>query len=93
MIPPQAILEDQLGKYVYTVDSNNTAKRTSVTPVLSSRYYSSISKGLKDGDKVIISGLVKVQVGRALKTKDVTDTKGILAVMKKHNLIPKEVKQ
>jgi len=93
MIPPQAILEDQLGKYVYTVDSNNTAKRTSVTPVLSSRYYSSISKGLMDGDKVVISGLVKVQAGRTLKTEDMTDTKGILAVMKKHNLIPKEVKQ
>lgn len=90
MVPPQAILEDQLGKFVYTVDANNTAKRTSVTPGISSRYYTNISKGLKDNDKVVISGLVKIQDGRLLAPKDMTDTKGITAVMKEHKLIPKE---
>lgn len=93
MVPPQAILEDQLGKFVYTIDANNTARRTSIVPTLSSRYYTSISKGLKDGDKVVISGLVKVQEGRKLAPKDVTKSKGIIAVMKKHDLIPDEVKQ
>ena len=93
MVPPQAILEDQLGKFVYTVDANNTAKRTSVKPALSARYYISISEGLKDGDRVVISGLVKVQDGRKLAPKDMTETKGIIAVMKEHDLIPEEVKQ
>lgn len=93
MVPPQAILEDQLGKFVYTVDANNTAKRTSVTPGISSRYYTNISSGLKDGDKVVISGLVKIQDGRLLAPKDMTDTKGITAVMKEHNLIPQEVQK
>ena len=91
MIPPQSILEDQLGKFVYTIDANNTAKRTDIKPTLSARYYTSVSEGLKDGDKVVISGLVKVQEGRKLHSKDVTDTKGIIAVMKKHDLIPDEV--
>ncbi|MEA3418097.1 MAG: efflux RND transporter periplasmic adaptor subunit [Campylobacterota bacterium] len=93
MIPPQAILEDQLGKYVYTVDANSTAQRTSIKPVMSSRYYTSVSKGLKNGDQVVISGLIKVQEGRKLKTEDVTDTQGVAAVMKKHDLIPPEVKK
>ena len=93
MVPPQAILEDQLGKFVYTVDANNTAKRTAVKPVLSSRYYVSLSKGLKKGEKVVISGLVKVQEGRKLSPKDVTDTEGVAAVMIKHDLVPKEVKE
>ena len=93
MVPPQAILEDQLGKFVYTVDANNTARRTSVKPALSARYYISISEGLKDGDRVVISGLVKVQDGRNLAPKDMTETKGIIAVMKEHDLIPEEVKQ
>jgi len=93
MIPPQAILEDQLGKYVYTVDANSTAQRTSVKPVMSSRYYTSVSKGLKHGDKVVISGLIKVQEGRKLKTEDVTDTQGVSAVIKKHDLLPQEVKK
>ncbi len=93
MIPPQAIFEDQLGKFVYTVDANNTAKRTSVKTSLSSRYYTTVRSGLKDNDKVVISGLVKVKDGRLLLPEDVTETKGIAAVMKKHKLIPEEVQK
>lgn len=89
MVPPQSILEDQLGHFVYTVDANNTARRTGVTTNLSSRYYTSIASGLSDGDKVVTSGLVKIQDGRLLAPKDMTSTKGIAAVMKEHDLIPK----
>jgi len=92
MVPPQAILEDQLGKFVYTVDENASAKRTSIEPGFSTRYYTSIHKGLKSSDKVVISGLVKIQNGRKLAPKEVTDTKGVEAVLKKHNLIPEEPK-
>ncbi len=92
MVPPQSIFEDQLGKFVYTVDADSKAKRTSVTTNLTSRYYSSIASGLKDGDKVVITGLMKVQNGSLLAPKDMTDTKGILAVMKEHKLIPEKVK-
>lgn len=93
MVPPQAIFEDQLGKFVYTVDANNTAKRTSVKTNLTSRYYSSISEGLKDGDVVVVSGLMKIKEGRELAPKDMTDTKGIAAVMKEHNLIPEQAQK
>ena len=93
MVPPQAIFEDQLGKFVYTVDANNTARRTSVKTTLSSRYYVSISSGLKDNDRVVITGLVKVKDGRLLAPKDMTDNKGIVAVMKEHKLIPEEVQK
>ena len=90
MVPPQAIFEDQLGKFVYTVDANSTARRTSVTTNLSTRYYTSIAEGLKDGDKVVISGLMKVKEGSPLAPEDVTKTQGIEAVMKAHNLIPEQ---
>ena len=93
MVPPQAIQEDQLGKFVYTVDANSTARRTGVKTNLSSRYYSSIGEGLKGGDRVVISGLVKIQDGRLLTPKDVTETKGIDAVAKKHHLIPEAVQK
>ncbi len=93
MVPPQAIFEDQLGKYVYTVDANNTAKRTAVQTNLSTRYYTSIAEGLKNGDVVVISGLMKVKPGTLLAPQDVTDTKGIDAVMKAHNLIPQQAEK
>ena len=91
MVPPQAILEDQLGHFVYTIDANNTAKRTGIKTGVSSRFYTSISSGLNDDDKVVISGLVKIQEGRLLAPKDMTVAKGIEAIMKKHNLIPEEI--
>ena len=93
MVPPQAILEDQLGKFVYTVDANNTAKRTSVKVGMSTRLYSNISRGLNDDDKVVISGLLKTKEGRLLAPKDMTETKGTVAVMKKNNLILKETSE
>lgn len=93
MVPPQAIFEDQLGKFVYTVDANNTAKRTDIKTNLSTRNYISISRGLKDKDRVVISGLMKVKPGRLLTTKDMTETKGISAVMKELKLIPEEVQK
>jgi len=93
MVPPQAVFEDQLGKFVYTVDTNNTAKRRGVTTNLSARYYTSVAEGLHDGDRVVISGLMKVTEGRLLEPMDVTETKGILAVMKEHKLVPDEVKE
>ena len=92
MVPPQSIFEDQLGRFVYTVDDNQTAHRTGVKTGMSSRYYTTIFSGLEDNDQVVISGLMKVKAGRNLNPKDVTATKGIMAVMKEHNLIPKEVK-
>ncbi len=92
LIPPQSIFEDQLGKFVYTVSSDNKAVRTSVTTNIRSRYYVGIESGLKDGDKIVISGFMKIRKGTLLNPKDLTDTKGIEAVIKEHNLIPEEVK-
>ncbi|PHS41683.1 MAG: efflux transporter periplasmic adaptor subunit [Sulfurovum sp.] len=91
MVPPQAVLEDQLGKFVYTVDANNTAKRTSVEIGMSSRLYTNISSGLNDGDRVVISGLLKVKAGRLLAPKDMTETKGAMAILKKNDLVPEAV--
>ena len=88
MVPPQAILEDQMGKFVYTIDADSKAKRTSVKTHISSRFYTSISGDIKDGDRVVISGLMKVRQGRVLKAKDMSETKNIMQVMKENNLIP-----
>ncbi len=89
MIPPHVIFNDQLGKYVYIADENNTIKRVDIKTGYSSQYYVSVTSGLKDGDKVIVSALVKLKSGRKVKTTDVTQTEGIKAILNKNNLIPK----
>ncbi len=92
MVPPQAVLEDQMGKFVYIVDADSKAQRTSVKTSLTSRYYTAISGDIKDGDKVIISGLMKVRQGSSVDPKDMSATKGIMHVMQEHKLIPEMVK-
>lgn len=88
MVPPQALMEDQLGHFVYTVGKDGKAVRTSVTTGLSNRYYLQISTGLKDGDEVVISGLTKVHAGTLLKPRDVTKEQGVMAVLQANKLIP-----
>lgn len=88
MLPPQVVFEDQQGKFVYTVGKDNKAVRTSVEVGLSSRYYVQIDKGLEEGQQVVISGLMKIRAGRELAPKDVTETEGVLAILKKNNMIP-----
>ena len=92
MIPPAVIFNDQLGKYVYIVDQNQTVKRANIKTGYSTRYYISVKEGLKDGDRVIVSALMKLKPGRKLITTDVTKEEGIDAILQKNNLIPKKDK-
>ena len=87
MIPPEVIFADQLGKYVYIVE-NNKIKRADIKTGYSSKYLTSVTSGLKDGDKLIVSALVKLKQGLDVKATDVTDTKGAKAILKQNNLIP-----
>jgi len=89
MIPPEVIFNDQLGSYVYVADEQQKIKRVDITTDYSSKYYVSIEDGLKDGDKLIVSALVKLKEGRKVITTDVTKSKGIAAILKDNNLIPK----
>lgn len=89
MIPPEVIFNDQLGKFVYVADENSTVKRVDIKTDYSSKYYVSVHDGLKDGDRLIVSALVKLKSGRKVSTTDVTDEEGIQAILKNNNLIPK----
>ena len=90
MIPPEVIFADQLGSYIYVVDKESKAKRVNIETGYSSKYYVDVSSGLKDGDRVIVSALVKIRDSMEVDPKDVTDTHGIKAVLEKNRLIPKE---
>ena len=88
MIPPEVILNDQLGKYVYIIDNNSTVKRADITTAYGTKYYVSVQKGLKDGDKVIVSALMKLKPGVKVEGIDVTKEEGIDAILKNNKLIP-----
>ena len=90
MIPPEVIFNDQLGSYVYIADKDNIIKRIDIKTNYSNKYYVSVSDGLKDGDKLIVSALVKLKTGKKVTTTDVTKSHGIKAILEKNKLIPKE---
>jgi RND family efflux transporter MFP subunit len=88
MIPPEVIFNDQLGAYVYVVDENSTIKRADIVTDYTSKYYVSVKSGLKDGDRVIVSALVKLKSGRKVTPTDVTNRQGIKAILEKNHLVP-----
>ena len=88
MIPPEVVFNDQLGSFVYIVDENSTIKRADITTDYSNKYYVSVKDGLKDGDRLIVSALVKLKPGRKVTPTDTTQTQGIKAVLEKNDLIP-----
>lgn len=88
-IPPEVISEDQRGRFVYVVSEQNTAHKKYIEPVFESRFFTLLKKGsLENGDKVVISALIRLRENLLLKATDVTDTKGIDAVIKDNHLIP-----
>jgi RND family efflux transporter MFP subunit len=89
MIPPHIIFHDQLGKYIYVLQKDNTIKKRYIKTGYSTKYYINVKDGLKDGEKVVVSALMKLKNNIKVNPKDTTDTEGIKAILKKKNLIPK----
>ena len=93
-VPPQVIFEDQNGYYLYKVDSEDRAQRVYIEPVFESRFFSLFKEGsLKSGDKVIVNALMRLKPGLSVAPEDVTDFKGIDAVIRLNNLIPNVSKE
>ncbi len=90
MVPPSIVQEDQLGSFLYVADENNMAKRADITSGFEGREYLMITDGLKDGDRVIISGLAKLRPGAKLAPKDLTETKSVMALIKEKQMVPEK---
>jgi len=88
-VPPQVIFEDQQGRFVYVADNKNTAQRVYIKPVYETRFFVLMKLDtLKEGDKVIINGLMRLKPDLKVSPTDVTDSKGIEAIIKANNLDP-----
>jgi membrane fusion protein (multidrug efflux system) len=62
-VPRSAVLSDQQGDYVYTVDAQNRAKRQAVKLGQSTPSMAVVLSGLQEGDTVIVEGLQRVRAG------------------------------
>ena len=88
-VPPEVIFEDQRGKFVYIVDEKSLAQKKYIKTIFESRFFTLVKEGsLDDGDIIIVNALLRLKPDIEVKTTDVTDKKGIDAVIKDNNLIP-----
>ena len=88
MLDPGVIQEDQRGSFVYVVDETDSAKRVDVSRGFETGQYAVIVRGLAGGEQVIVNSLAKIRPGTRVQANDVTATEGVMAVMKKNELIP-----
>lgn len=73
MVAQSAVQADQQGSYVFTVDAANKIVRRNV--VMGDRVGSDvvISKGLDEGESVVVQGVQKIRVGQKVRTRDIDD--------------------
>jgi len=65
-VPRAAILSDQSGDYVYTVDAENKVHQSPVQLGQSTPTLAAVISGLQAGDRVIVDGLQRVHPGQAV---------------------------
>jgi membrane fusion protein, multidrug efflux system len=63
-VPRAAILSDQQGDYVFTVDANNKAQQTRVQLGQSTASTAAVTSGLTQGQMVIVEGIQRVHPGQ-----------------------------
>ncbi len=62
-VPRAAVLSDQQGEYVFTVDSQNHAQETRVQLGQSTPAIAAVVSGLTEGQEVIVEGIQRVRPG------------------------------
>lgn len=90
VVPQSAVMENQAGKYVFVLDSNNLPQLTYIKVISETNDgFWLISDGIKTGDTIIKSGLQKVIQGKPVKIveNDTVDN------VKKDNLFVKIFKK
>jgi membrane fusion protein, multidrug efflux system len=70
-LPAQAVLTGQQGTYVFTIDSTGSAIQNPVRVARTVDSLSVIASGLKEGERVIISGQSRLAQGSKVSIKEV----------------------
>lgn len=76
VMPQDALLLDQQGPFVYAVDDKNTVEIRRIQTGEQRGLDIIITEGLKEGDRVIVSGLQKVRKGMVVAPKLADSTEG-----------------
>ncbi len=65
-LPQTAIMQDDIGKYVYLIENNKSVKRYIKTGKMYGHRNWMVLAGLKTGDTVITKGNIRIDVGQTV---------------------------
>jgi membrane fusion protein, multidrug efflux system len=65
-VPRAAVLTDQSGNYVFTVDGQNKVQQTPVQLGQSTPTLAAVVSGLQPGDRIILDGVQRVHAGQVV---------------------------
>ncbi len=73
LVPQSAVLVDQKGKYVLTVDESNqvVARPITVGPAVGTQW--AVASGLSEGERVIVQGIQKVRPGQTVRPEKISE--------------------
>jgi RND family efflux transporter MFP subunit len=66
MIPQRAVMQDQQGRYVYTVDADDVVRRQNIEVGIRDGADWAVTSGLDEGSRVIVQGLQSLRPGTEL---------------------------
>lgn len=72
-IPRSAVLTDQAGDFVYTLDAQNRAQRQSIKLGRSTPTVAVVLTGLKEGQTIVFDGLQRVRPGQPVSPQPATN--------------------
>jgi RND family efflux transporter MFP subunit len=81
LMPEKAIAEDQSGQFVMIVESNDVVKKSYVTTGAAYDDMRQVTKGVEEGDEVIVEGLQSVREGVAVNTQKTFSGNTLQALM------------
>ncbi len=73
VVPQSAVLVDQKGKYVLTVDQAGqvVARPVTLGPAVGTAY--AVTSGLAEGERVIVQGIQKVRPGQTVRPETISE--------------------
>ena len=87
VLPSEFILRDQVSAFVYTINKEGKIVRKNIEVSYETKDFKVIQSGIEVGTHVVVSSFMKIKPGVKVKPVDVTDSKGIMALLRKHNLL------
>ena len=88
--PKTAIQRDQIAEYVFVINEKDEIERRNLTTGYETKQFKVVKEGLKDHDRVVVNNFIKIKPKMKVKPVDVTDKKGVMAVLKEKNLLSLE---